>query len=139
MPYVTQITISSFNLKQVFTVQPHCVKLVGDLIKVRDNEFWHKPLCSVKPLPYMLRHPPIFNACFNHFKNTFPQVTSIQVTLPYQYTVFNNDFNKYNWKQWRSRTSFRIAICFRDVGSLRAFICEPFLITRINQEYLLAI
>ena len=74
----------------------------------------------------MLRHPLVFNACFSHFKNTFPQVTSIQVTLPYQYTVFNNDFNKYNWKQWRSRTSFRIVKCFRDVGSLRAVTCEPF-------------
>jgi len=35
--------------------------------------------------------------------------------------------------------SFRIVICFRDVGNLRAFVCEPFLITRIKQEFPLEI
>jgi len=39
----------------------------------------------------------------------------------------------------RSRTSFRIIICFCDVESPRAFVCELFSITRINQAFLLAI
>jgi len=39
----------------------------------------------------------------------------------------------------RSRASFRIVICFRDVESPRAFLCALFSITRINQEFLLAI
>jgi len=29
-------------------------------------------------------------------------------------------------------TSFRIVICFHDVGSLRTFVCEPFQITKIK-------
>ena len=56
----------------------------------------------------MLPHPQVFNAFFGHFKNTFPCVTLVQATLPYQYTVFNNDFNKYNWKQWRYKSHMEI-------------------------------
>jgi len=37
----------------------------------------------------------------------------------------------------RSRASFPIVICFRDVGSPHAFVCELFSITRIGQEFLL--
>jgi len=39
----------------------------------------------------------------------------------------------------QSRTSFRIIICFCNVGSLRAFVCELFSFNRINQDFLLAI
>jgi len=34
---------------------------------------------------------------------------------------------------------FLIVIYFRDLGRLRAFVCELFPITRINQDFLLAI
>jgi len=34
---------------------------------------------------------------------------------------------------------FRIVICFRDLGRLCAFVCELFPITRINQDFRLAI
>jgi len=39
----------------------------------------------------------------------------------------------------RSWASFRIVICFHDVGSPRAVVCELFSITRISHEFLLAI
>jgi len=39
----------------------------------------------------------------------------------------------------RARTSFRIVISFRNVGSPHAFVCELFPITRIDEESLLAI
>ena len=95
-------------------------------------------MCSVKlSATYCYPHPLVFNACFGHFENTFPRVTSIQVTIPYQYAVFNNDFNKYNWKQWRSRTSFRIVICFRDIRIMRTFVCEPFLSLKSTKMFCL--
>ena len=34
---------------------------------------------------------------------------------------------------------YRIVICFSDHGRLRDFVCELFPITRINQDFLLAI
>jgi len=34
---------------------------------------------------------------------------------------------------------YQIIICFRDHWSLRAFVCELFPITRINQDFLLTI
>ena len=34
---------------------------------------------------------------------------------------------------------YQIVICFRDLGSSLAFVCELFPITRINQDFLLAI
>jgi len=34
---------------------------------------------------------------------------------------------------------FRIVKCFRDLGRLRAFVCELFPIKRINHDFLLAI
>ena len=36
----------------------------------------------------------------------FPYNTSIQITYRYQFTMYNSDSNCYNWKRWRSRTSF---------------------------------
>ena len=33
---------------------------------------------------------------------------------------------------------YQIVICFRDLGSSLAFVCELFPITRINQDFLLA-
>jgi len=35
--------------------------------------------------------------------------------------------------------NFEIVICFHDLRRLRAFVCELFPITRINQDFLLAI
>ena len=49
--------------------------------------------------------------------------------------VFTQSFQS---KQ-QSQTSFCIIICFLDVGSPCAFVCEIFSITRINQEFLIAI
>jgi len=37
------------------------------------------------------------------------------------------------------RCQFRIDIYFHDLGRLCAFVCELFPITRINQDFLLAI
>jgi len=34
---------------------------------------------------------------------------------------------------------FRIVMCLSDLGSPHAFVCELFPITRINQDFLLAI
>ena len=34
---------------------------------------------------------------------------------------------------------FQIVLCFCDLGRLLAFVCELFPITRINQDFLLAI
>jgi len=34
---------------------------------------------------------------------------------------------------------YHIVICFCDLGSLLAFVCELFPITRINQDFLLTI
>jgi len=34
---------------------------------------------------------------------------------------------------------YQSGICFRDLGSSLAFVCELFPITRINQDFLLAI
>jgi len=45
-------------------------------------------------------------------------------------TIQNNDDR---------RRQFRIVLCFRDLGSPHAFVCELFLITIINQDCLLAI
>jgi len=41
----------------------------------------------------------------------------------------------------RSRASFRFVICFHDIGSLRAFVCElhVFSITRINRKCWLSV
>ena len=61
--------------------------LVRGLIKVPDNDSRHNKLCSVKLnfRPYMLPHPLFVNDYFGHIKNTFPQVTSTQVSVPCHY------------------------------------------------------
>ena len=50
----------------------------------------------------------------------------------------NNDSIKTTENDDRGR-QYQIVICFRDLGSSLAFVCELFPITLINQYFLIAI